>query len=540
MAVSTIIKKTCPQCGKIAVEKSRSDMVFFTMLNLECGHSITEDKLVQTRIQLDTDISYRNIGQFKLRQYQIEGIKFAENANCRVLFADEQGLGKTLEATGTLILNREKLLPCAYVTKATLTHQSFHEFGRLTKNGEKKLLVQVLNTGKEKCLPGFDIYVFTYDRLKVEGIFDMIGGPSAIKTVIIDECQAIKNHTSGRAKAVQSLCKETPHIMALSGTPIKNNAGEYFTILNVLQPTRFPTYQGFLDRWCDHYWNGYGEKVGGLANPDLFRDFTKDFIIRRTRKEVAPEIPDVDRQFFHCELNKDLRGAYGAAIDELEELVYQKQDSLGDMAAKIAIMQKLRQITGLSKSVECAEYISEFVEQGVDEDTGVCKKLVVFAHHHAVIAAIENLINPWLKKEGYNPIVNLHAGLDSAGRIAAVNRFKDDDKCPVLLASTLAAGEGLNLQFCSTAVMLERQWNPANEEQAEGRFARLGQSAEKIQITYMIASGTIDEYFTELVEAKRAIVASTLDNKQIPWDENSLLKDLVNVLVTKGKPKWKL
>jgi SNF2 family DNA or RNA helicase len=87
--------------------------------------------------------------------------------------------------------------------------------------------------------------------------------------------------------------------------------------------------------------------------------------------------------------------------------------------------------------------------------------------------------------------------------------------------------------------MLERQWNPANEEQAEGRFHRFGQ-LNPVSVNYLIASETIDEYFTELVESKRAIVASTLDNKEIEWDQNSLMAELAQILVTKGKKAWKL
>ena len=108
-----------------------------------------------------------------------------------------------------------------------------------------------------------------------------------------------------------------------------------------------------------------------------------------------------------------------------------------------------------------------------------------------------------------------------------------------MIASTLAAGEGLNLQFCSDAVILERQWNPANEQQVEGRFHRFGQ-LNNVSITYMLASGTIDEYFTELVEIKRAIVAATLDNKEIAWNQQSLMRELAEVLVTRGKKAWSL
>lgn len=100
--------------------------------------------------------------------------------------------------------------------------------------------------------------------------------------------------------------------------------------------------------------------------------------------------------------------------------------------------------------------------------------------------------------------------------------------------------EGLNLQFCSDAVLLERQWNPANEENyAEDRFHRFGQ-VNNVDITYMIASGTIDDFFTEVVEIKRSIFTATMDNKHIEWNQQSLMKELAEILVTRGKKAWSL
>jgi len=120
-----------------------------------------------------------------------------------------------------------------------------------------------------------------------------------------------------------------------------------------------------------------------------------------------------------------------------------------------------------------------------------------------------------------------------------VKEFKDDNSRRLMIASTLAAGEGLNLQFCSDAIILERQWNPANEEQVEGRFHRFGQ-LNSVTITYMLASGTIDEYFTELVEIKRSIVAATMDKREIAWEQQSLMKELAEMLVSRGRKAWSL
>jgi len=523
--LSKIIHKTCPTCGKVAVEASRIDFGSSKLITLQCGHVITEDVITSANYSSIVSSDGRT-----LRDYQVKGIEFIEASNARTLIADEQGLGKTVQSLGALKLHPE-LLPALVVTKTTLKHQWFYVVIRWC--GQENYLTQVINSSKEFALPGFQVYITSYDLLKNERLFSML--PSPPKTIIIDECQAIKNHLSQRAKAVQEVAKSAEHIIGLSGTPIKNNAGEYFTILNILQPTRFATYQGFLDTYCDHYWNGYGTKVGGLSDPELFSQQTSDFIIRRTRIEAAPELPIIDRQFYHVELNPKLNKAYAEASKELEDLLYKDEDE-DTITSMITIMTKMRKITGISKVIECVDYVTTFLLDHTEDK----KKLVVFAHHHDAINLLELKLNQWLKDGGYAPALNLHAGLNADARSAMVKKFKEDDTARVMIASTLAAGEGLNLQFCDIAIMLERQWNPANEEQAEGRFIRIGQTSNHVVMVYMIASETIDEYFTEIVEQKRAIVKGTLDKESVNWDQNSLLKELAGILVTKGKKAWRL
>jgi SNF2 family DNA or RNA helicase len=203
-------------------------------------------------------------------------------------------------------------------------------------------------------------------------------------------------------------------------------------------------------------------------------------------------------------------------------------------AAKIAIMSKMRHITGLSKVPAVAEQIREFLEsQPID------KKLTVFTHHQDVMDLLAAECHEFLQEMGLTKPLLMKGTLSADDRYKLALRFREDEKARVMIASTLAAGEGLNLQFCSDAIMMERQWNPANEEQAEARFHRYGQK-NAVVVNYSIVSETIDEYFTELVEQKRAIVAGALDNKEVQWDQNSLMSDLAMILVTKGKKAWKL
>lgn len=520
MALSTILKKKCPTCGKDAIEKSSLVLSeSFRLIELQCGHTTTSAAMKSAYQSVRSEIGEETM------PYQNDGIMFAERANVRCLIADEQGLGKTVQAAGIIQLHLEELSPVLVITKTKIKIQ----MQRMMIRWAKTKKVQSILTSKEIAVPGFDIIVTTYDMLKNPEVFKFI----KIKTIILDECQQIKNHLSGRAKAVQVLVKEheIEHILGLSGTPIKNNAGEYFTILNLLDPMRFPTYQGYLDKYCDYYNDGWGPKVGGLKNAQQFHDDTKNIIIRRTKAEVLPDLPAKRRAFEHVELDRKLHKAYDAAMSELDDLMFGDTGHMSAMEigiARIAIMTKLRKITGISKVDDCAEFVQDFLESSTE------RKITVFAHHHAVVNLLEQKINGVLAELKMQPAV-----MSRSGDILDVQKEFEYPQNRVLIASTIATGEGLNLQYCSDAIMLERQWNPANEEQAEDRFHRFGQ-LNHVTITYMLASGTIDEMFTELVESKRAIMASTLDNKEVKWDERSLMTELANILVMKGKKKWKM
>lgn len=532
MALTSIIRQECKVCKKIAVEESRTKLGRSTLIKLACGHLLTKQSFILDQKSYDSVIFSDGA---KPRPYQFDAIRFAEESSFRCIIADEQGLGKTIEALSLLRLHPDLLLPAIIVCPTTIKRQFMHEIHRICAlNGalDTKYLTQVIQSGKEKAMPGFQIYIVTYDILKKDDLFDMLP-EGYVKTIIIDECQRIKNHLSDRAKAIQKVARNLPYIIPMSGTPIKNNAGEYFTVLNLVKPTLFPHYQKYIDNYCDSYSNGWSQKIGGLKNPERFHEDTKDIIIRRTKAEVLKDLPSIERKFYHVELDRKLNKAYSEAMDELDDMLYNDEVSEFERgSAMIAIMSRLRHITGISKVEQCIDFTTEFL-------LSTERKIVVFSHHQDVMELLETQLNTWLKDGDYEPVLKLHSGLNGDARAALVDKFKNSSGARVLLASTLAAGEGLNLQFCSDAILLERQWNPANEEQTEARFHRFGQM-NNVSVTYMIASGTIDEYFTELVEVKRSIVASTLDKKEIQWNQQSLMRELAETLVSRGKKKWSL
>src|SRR5262245_46737134 len=153
MALSTILKKICPVCGKVALEKSSYELFGTTHVTLECGHLLTAT-------QLSTNVDIENcLNGIKLRPFQVEGVKKLQKANARAILADEQGLGKTIQILALIKLHREELTPAVIVVPSSVRGQWEHEIRR--KYDIKAFLTQSIMSGKEMAAPGLDIYITT-------------------------------------------------------------------------------------------------------------------------------------------------------------------------------------------------------------------------------------------------------------------------------------------------------------------------------------------------------------------------------------------
>ena len=476
-------------------------------------------------------------------EFQRAGIEFIKNSGFRCLVADEMGLGKTIQALGALKYNPAETLPACLVVKSSLKLQWFSEAVRWL--GVKGFLCQVITDGKTEPIAGFfQLYIVSYDVLrrftkktkrteiskygmeKEVTDYDNPFYTFPFKTIILDEAQSIKNIKSTRTEEVFRMCADKPNIIALSGTPFKNNIMEYYPILHLLRPDIFSSEDSFEKQHVKYGWIGSSYKPVGLRDPNYFKQLTENFIIRRERKEVLPQLPEINRVFHHVDFETEkMKRDYYSAEDELIRK-YEKEAKSKSPQEILGIMAVCRHIVGLTKVKPTVEKITEFL---LETD----RKLTVFVHHQDVMELIHLLTTNWCLDGGYELPLKFHSGLGAEERDKVIKSFREGSS-RIMIASTLAAGEGLNLQFCSDCIIVERQWNPANEEQAEGRFIRIGQERNQVNAIYMIVSGTIDEWFTEIVEAKRRAFKSTMLGKEVT-DVGSLLQELMQVLLNKGR-----
>lgn len=560
----TIIQLKCPFCGKVAKEKSQEELDGDIWVSLECGHTIISEsfKSIEDKEWEKLLLEWKGKSNFTPFPYQVEGVKFAEAAGCNALILDEQGLGKTIQEA--MILKRNpQLLPCLGVVKSGLRAQWFKELFKIVG-----IPAQIITSSKE--VPYFDFFqivLVSIDTLRllrpdikepnefekmqrqVKGKKEKSYKPvwtdemcARFKHVFVDEIQKVKNPGSARTQALRKIISlandgEKASVIGLSGTPIDKHAGEFFVALNLVNPLRFPSESTYQLQYCKT--DPETGKIGGLKNPDRFREATSDFIIRRLRAEVMPELPKMFRQFKPAELEGGELEAYKKIVKEFQEYM-SDEDQIKVPTDILGYLSRMRHITGIAKVNAAAEFVEEFLLE-----TEGTRKLTIFLHHQQAAQFLMAKLEQLCKDGGYAPPLYLKGGMTLNARVAVEEDFRSKPECKILVASTLASCEGLNLQFCTDCLFMERQWNPTTEEQAESRFPRPRPddpwpADARINAVYLIAAGTIDDFLTDIVEFKRQNVKQVLDGEEIIWNEASLVMELAKVLQTKGLAKWRL
>lgn len=459
-------------------------------------------------------------------EYQIEGVEFVNSTNGVALIADEMGLGKTVQ---DLLYHRAaytQLTPNLKVVKSATLWQWFQQYKKWCSN--KLTGIFMIRDAKSFIPPGFDTYLISMDtfsrmiraeRNPYGKIISIAINPQldAIKfqSITVDECQSFKDPSSNRTTALVAFLQQQDikYKLFLSGTPIKNRADEYFTTLNILDPINFSSVEQFRRNWLVQDQKGKWSSV----NPyrlEAFRELIANYVIRREKKDVMKDLPEFRRAFetIYVEDEK-IKKVYNAELDKLRAIDASKANvTWADVSDSL---MTLRRIMGLAKVDFAIEYIDTFLDTVADE------KIAIGIHHQAV----RDLLYFKLKERGFN-VLKL-SGEDNSDK---KNEIKNEFAKPgnrILIINMLAGGVGLDgLQVCNNVICLERQWNSVDEEQFEARFHRAGQKLP-VLAEYMIAKGTIDDFFSNLVEQKRLICDQAFGNSWNATDPE-MLRELID------------
>lgn len=490
-----IITERCQYCNKkieIAEEK------FLAAINryqqkYSCGHiALSAAPLIPPAKDEVGDFTSLD-GRKKAHGYQEVCVRFVEESGINCLNADAIGAGKTIETLLPLRRNWEQVIPILLVLKSATLYQWSEEF----REWCSPEFICHIHGSNALIVPGFPVYMISHDLLGRKGMKERLL-TLGIKTIVVDECHAFKDPGAKRTVALVEFIKEAgiTQKIFISGTPIKNRADEYFTVLNLLSPRHFPFRKHFVTRWLIPDSTGKFTRLNPRREAE-FRELTSRWIIRRERRELDQDLPPFKRNFIYREINDEvMKKAYNDEVDLLEEYLAGKKgkptpiETLGKLA-------RLRRITANAKIGECREFAEEFLEN-IEDD-----KLLIGVHHESV----RDSLFYGLSKYGS---LKLSGEDNTDAKYTAQHKFNNSPHHRVLVCNMLAGGVGLNLhQSCCNAIVLERQWNFVDEKQFEGRIFRDGQK-RPVTIDYLLAAHTVDEYFTKMVERKRVNFRTTM------------------------------
>jgi SNF2 family DNA or RNA helicase len=320
-------------------------------------------------------------------------------------------------------------------------------------------------------------------------------------TVVLDEAQQVKNHASKAARAVRRLPARAR--VALTGTPVENRLAELWAIVDFADPGLLGSFPRFRERYAVPV-----ERWGDTDTAGRLRRIVAPFLLRRTKAEVATDLPAKQEATVVCNLTREQATLYQAAVDRVFDsgLADEGIDRSGQILALLTALkqicnhpaQYLRErgpLPGRSgKLARTAEMLSEVAAAG--------DRALVFTQYRAMG---DLLARHLAERLDVAAIPFLHGGVSAAGRDAMVAAFQSgDEPSPVLLVSIRAGGTGLNLTAATHVVHYDRWWNPAVEDQATDRAYRIGQT-RSVSVHKLVTAGTVEERVAALLERKRAL-----------------------------------
>ena len=424
----------------------------------------------------------------ELRAYQRRGVDWLcwmRDAGLGALLADDMGLGKTLQA---LCAIRGRTL---VVSPTSVLHNWSDEIRRF-----RPALRACLFHGPRRTLdPTADVVLTSYAllRLDAEKLRE-----ERWDTLVLDEAQNIKNPESQTARAAYAL--EAGFRIALSGTPVENRLDELWSQIHFLNPGLLGSREDFEARYARPIADG----TDGVAA--RLRERIRPFVLRRLKRDVAPELPPRTDVVLRCALSPEERAVYDAVRAAARADVVEKLRAGASVLAALEALLRLRQAAchvGLvpGQRAETSAKVELLLEE-LDTVVADGHKALVFSQWTSLLDRVEPHLAragiAWLRLDGSTP--------DRAG---VVTRFQEDSGPPILLSSLKAGGTGLNLTAADHVFLLDPWWNPAAEDQAADRAHRIGQE-RPVFVYRLVTEDTVEERILTLQEAKRTLQAAAL------------------------------
>ncbi len=410
----------------------------------------------------------------KLFPYQEEGARFLA-AHKHALLADEPGLGKTLQAIAAAeILGLKNVL---VVCPASVRLNWLQEIN--------------------ECLgSSYGWKVISYNAASATHVLRTLR--PAYDAIILDEEHYLKTCESQRTQAIfgpMGLARTAHYKWALTGTPVLNRPRELYPLLKSLHPSfAGESFTKFAYQYCGAFFDGRGLNTKGASNLKELASRLDGFMLRRTKKEVMPQLPP--KLFSRVPLDvhtEDLRPVL--AEEALISARPARISSIHEDFSQLGDMSHLLRLTGLAKVRAAVDFLADLLE--------VTDKVVVFAKHRDVIALLEETLVAKKKTA-----VVYHGGMNDRQKDDAVLKFKLSAGPQVFIGQIQAAGTGINgLQdICSHVVFAELSWVPGETGQAVDRCHRIGQKADSVNVFLLHVPGTLESAVLSVHDSKNSVI----------------------------------
>ena len=463
------------------------------------------------------DINVPETLQAVLRPYQIAGyqwLSYLNDVGWGGILADDMGLGKTVQALTMLEYYKKTngSIKAIVICPTTLIYNWQNEVRKFTP--ELSFHIHHGNTRlrKHEELTQHNIIITTYGTLRsdismfVQVLFDY---------VVLDESQAIKNPSSKVTKAATLLTAKNR--LCMSGTPLQNNTFDIFAQMNFLNPGLLGSMEFFRNEFATPI-----DKFGEPEQKEHLRKLLYPFILRRTKEQVAKDLPEKTETILFCEMEEEQRSIYEAYRNSYRDKILGAIDQQGIDKSQLTILQGLMKLRQICDSPAILNEEEKFpnnsikldeLAREISENIGQHKALI-FSQFLGMLALIKEKL-----KEQNVPFEYFDGSTSPTEREKAIQNFQNNDDCRVFLISLKAGGVGLNLTAADYVYIVDPWWNPAVEQQAIDRTHRIGQT-KNIFAYRMICIDTIEDKILQLQEKKKTLA------KELISDETSFVKAL--------------
>ncbi len=453
-----------------------------------------------------------------LRNYQADGyswMNYLYQNNFGGCLADDMGLGKTLQTLAMLQrLKEEKLekeikeLPGTLIVLPTsLVHNWKNEIKKFAPDLK---VYQHTGTSRKKMsnfsgvVNYYDVIITTYGTMRND--------IELLKTVefnylILDESQYIKNPTS---KTYKMVCEvKSQHKLVLTGTPIENSLSDLWSQINFLNRGLLGSFTFFKKEFIVPI-----EKNADEEKQKQLKNLISPFILRRTKNEVAKDLPSLTEQVRVCKMTETQSNLYEEEKSAIRNSLLQNFDKMGVEKSALLVLQGLTRLRQLANHPNMLQMQSDSGK--FEEVIRVLKNLISEKHKVLIFSSFVKLLNIFKDKfEQEKWDYSLLTG-QTRDREEVINQFQTDEEKQLFLISLKAGGVGLNLTAADYIFILDPWWNPAAESQAINRAHRIGQN-KKVFVYRFISEKSIEEKISHHQQRKSEL-AELFINSNNPFE----------------------